>query len=234
MRFPSPSSRLPAAVSRIAALSLAILSATGLSGQQASQERDLKTVLETGEVVSKSVTIPRSYALVVGIGPYGKLPEDSWLNYAERDADAIYRILISPEGGNFRAENVHRLDRRTTRRLENLTRDEFEVSGCLRSAQPGRPRAHLLCRSRLRRQRQGRAYLALRTILTRTPSRPPAIRWIGSARSSARSIRSVKDKILLTDACHSGRDYASGGLEGENNEAINKLAARSCRPRCSC
>lgn len=55
------------------------------------------------------VRIPRSYALIVGIGAYPGLPEDVRLRYAERDAEAIYSILISPEGGNFRAENVHRL-----------------------------------------------------------------------------------------------------------------------------
>ena len=29
------------------------------------------------------------------------------MKYAERDAQSIYTILISPEGGNFKAENVH-------------------------------------------------------------------------------------------------------------------------------
>ena len=54
-------------------------------------------------------SIPRSYALVVGIGKYQKLPESGQLQFPERDAESIYSVLISPEGGNFRAENVHRL-----------------------------------------------------------------------------------------------------------------------------
>ncbi len=53
--------------------------------------------------------IPRSYALVIGISRYPNLEQKWQLNFSERDAEGIYTILISPEGGNFRAENVHRL-----------------------------------------------------------------------------------------------------------------------------
>ena len=53
--------------------------------------------------------MPRGYALIVGIASYKNLPAKAQLEFSERDADAIYSILISPEGGNFRAENVHRL-----------------------------------------------------------------------------------------------------------------------------
>ena len=53
--------------------------------------------------------MPRGYALIVGIANYKNLPSKAQLEFSERDADAIYSILISPEGGNFRAENVHRL-----------------------------------------------------------------------------------------------------------------------------
>src|SRR6185437_814184 len=56
-----------------------------------------------------ATSIPRGYALIVGIANYKNLPAQSQLAYSERDADSIYSILISPEGGNFRAENVHRL-----------------------------------------------------------------------------------------------------------------------------
>jgi len=56
-----------------------------------------------------AVTIPRSYALIIGIAQYQNIPADRQLQFSERDADAIYWILINPEGGNFRAENVHRL-----------------------------------------------------------------------------------------------------------------------------
>jgi tetratricopeptide (TPR) repeat protein len=53
--------------------------------------------------------IPRSYALVIGIAKYRNLTREQQLEYSERDAEAIYSTLISPEGGNFKAENVHKL-----------------------------------------------------------------------------------------------------------------------------
>ena len=46
---------------------------------------------------------------MVGIARYQSIPDKLQLQFAERDAEAIYSILISPEGGNFRAENVHKL-----------------------------------------------------------------------------------------------------------------------------
>src|SRR3989440_12438550 len=57
----------------------------------------------------QAVRIPRSYALVVGIANYQNLAAPQQLQFPERDAEAIYSILISTEGGNFRAENVHKL-----------------------------------------------------------------------------------------------------------------------------
>src|SRR5512143_2341167 len=93
---------------------------------QKPQQRDLK--YETGAEAAKpakppaSVVIPRSYALVVGIAKYQNLSDKDQLQFSERDAEAIYSILISPEGGNFHAENVHRLiGQRAT--LANLRRE---------------------------------------------------------------------------------------------------------------
>jgi uncharacterized caspase-like protein len=94
-----------------------------------SKERDLK--MERDEPVlpppaaAAKPSIPRSYALVVGISKYDKLPESGQLQFPERDAESVYSVLISPEGGNFRAENVHRLiGARAT--LANLRREVEE------------------------------------------------------------------------------------------------------------
>src|SRR5262249_58068880 len=57
----------------------------------------------------QALRIPRSYALVVGIANYQNLTAAQQLQFPERDAESIYSILISTEGGNFRAENVHKL-----------------------------------------------------------------------------------------------------------------------------
>jgi tetratricopeptide (TPR) repeat protein len=72
------------------------------------QQRDLK--VETIDTTPASTfAIPHSYAVVVGISRYPKLESRMQLHFAERDAQAIYSILISPEGGNFKAENVRLL-----------------------------------------------------------------------------------------------------------------------------
>jgi tetratricopeptide (TPR) repeat protein len=77
---------------------------------QQDQNRDLNfkknTTRQPGEV---TVKIPRSYALIVGISKYRNLPAEAQLEYPDRDAEAIYTVLISAEGGQFPAENVHKL-----------------------------------------------------------------------------------------------------------------------------
>jgi uncharacterized caspase-like protein len=41
----------------------------------------------------------KTYALIVGISQYQKLPRDLWLQYPDADADAFARFLASPRGG---------------------------------------------------------------------------------------------------------------------------------------
>ncbi|MBL8217526.1 MAG: tetratricopeptide repeat protein [Bryobacterales bacterium] len=75
-----------------------------LPGQVAS--RDI--VLED-RYVKQPVALPRAYALVVGVSDYKNLPPKQDLRFAERDAEAIYNVLISPEGGNLDFQNVRKL-----------------------------------------------------------------------------------------------------------------------------
>jgi tetratricopeptide (TPR) repeat protein len=90
--------------------------------QAAPDSRDLKPV-QTKQAAA--VTIPRSYALVVGISAYKNLPKSAQLEFPNRDAEDIYAALISPEGGQFPAENVHKLiNERAT--VDNI-RHELEV-----------------------------------------------------------------------------------------------------------
>jgi tetratricopeptide (TPR) repeat protein len=78
--------------------------------QQQDQNRDLKFKKEGAAPTGQTtVHIPRSYALVVGISHYKNLPKDAQLQYPNVDAESIYTVLISPEGGQFPAENVHKL-----------------------------------------------------------------------------------------------------------------------------
>ena len=74
------------------------------------QHRDLTFKREgPAPAATTTVQIPRSYALVIGISKYKNLPQDAQLQYPDMDAESIYTVLISPEGGQFPAENVHKL-----------------------------------------------------------------------------------------------------------------------------
>src|SRR3954469_20785410 len=66
------------------------------------QQRDL-TIERLGTEITppKTVTIPRSYAVIVGIAKYKNLTAKQQLQFPERDAQAIKTILINPEGGSF-------------------------------------------------------------------------------------------------------------------------------------
>src|ERR1700749_4577844 len=72
-------------------------------------ERDLKFDNGQTKPPSAGVTVPRSYALVVGISQYKNLPPEGQLKFPERDAASIYTVLISAEGGQFEPANVHKL-----------------------------------------------------------------------------------------------------------------------------
>lgn len=77
---------------------------------QPDQNRDLKFKKEGNAPAGQTtVQIPRSYALVVGISHYKNLPKEAQLQYPNLDAESMYTVLISPEGGQFPAENVHKL-----------------------------------------------------------------------------------------------------------------------------
>jgi hypothetical protein len=89
---------------------IAMVLAAALGAQQkksAPQKRDLYT--EEAKPPAPRPSIPRSYALVVGISNYQNLKAEQQLRYAQRDAESMFSILISTEGGNFPAENVHLL-----------------------------------------------------------------------------------------------------------------------------
>ena len=184
---------------------LLILAAAALAqtpAQPPKQQRDLKFESEVtrppeADAAAKPVTIPRSYALVIGVANYANLPESAQLHFSERDAEAIYSILISPEGGNFRAENVRKLiGARAT--LENIRR---ELEQWLPSVTADDDRV-LIYFAGHGFVHQGRGYLAPYDI---HPDRISATGYpmdrLGQVFGS--SIKG-KWKVLLTDSCHSG------------------------------
>ena len=49
---------------------------------------------------------PQTYALIVGVSKYQRLPEEQQLLFAHSDADLFYRHLRSPSGGSVPNENI--------------------------------------------------------------------------------------------------------------------------------
>jgi tetratricopeptide (TPR) repeat protein len=113
-------------VSLCAALLAVVCSAQNPSPQ--SQHRDLEAVpdasVKSAVTTPPKVTIPRSYALVIGISHYQNLPPEAQLKYPDRDASSIYTVLISQQGGQFPPENVHVL-KDSDATLKNIT-DQLE------------------------------------------------------------------------------------------------------------
>ena len=86
---------------------LAIFLALLLAQQPTETKRDLR--FDPKSDTPTSIAIPHSYALVIGISHYAKLPPEGQLEFPQRDAEAMYTTLISAEGGQFPPENVHKL-----------------------------------------------------------------------------------------------------------------------------
>ncbi|MGE5487532.1 MAG: tetratricopeptide repeat protein [bacterium] len=172
--------------------------------------RDLRLEKDTPPAaIPAAPTIPRSYALVVGIGAYKNLPENLQLRYSERDAEAIYSVLISAEGGNFPAENVRRLvGPKAT--LANLRR---ELEEWLPSVAGDDDRV-LIYFAGHGFIYQGKGYLAPWDFdAADIPGTGYPMDRLGTVIGS--KVR-AKWKVLLTDSCH------SGAITPEENAQLNR------------
>src|SRR5258708_4385482 len=182
---------------RIASL---VFLATGLVAQQKGQApakaRDLKYE-ENNTAPAPSVDVPRGYALIVAVANYKNLPAKAQLEFSERDADAIYSILISPEGGNFRAENVHQL----TGAQATLASVKREMETWLPSVAKAEDRGVIYFAGHGFIS-GGHGYLAPYDL---DPNNIPGTGYpMDTLGQVAGSRIKAKWKVLLTDACHSG------------------------------
>ena len=183
------------------------------SAQPQKKARDLKYEKDPEPITpaSTGVSIPRSYALIIGVGDYKNLPLSAKLEFAERDAESIYSVLISPEGGNFRAENVRKLTgSRAT--LANLKK---EIDGWLPSvAKPDDRVLVYFAGHGFVDPKSGRAYLAPHDL------DPKNIAGTGYSMEQLGLVIGskvqAKWKVLLTDSCH------SGAISPEQGEVVNK------------
>ena len=143
------------------------------------------------------MTIPRSYALVIGIAKYKNLPDSAQLAYPNRDAQDIYTTLISAEGGQFPAENVHELiDEKAT--IANI-RHELEVWLPSVTKDDDRVLIYFAGHGFVSR---GEAYLASYDIDLHNIANT-AYPMTALGQDIGGKIKG-KWKVLITDACHSG------------------------------
>ena len=181
----------------------------------AQQQRDLK--VEKIEEPStpappKAVAIPRSYALIVGIAKYQNLPPNLQLNFSERDAEAVYSILISPEGGNFKAENVHKL----VGPKATLAAVKREIEVWLPSVAKEDDRV-LIYFAGHGFVYQGQGYLATYDFdMKNIAGTGYPMAALGKTMGS---VIQAKNKVLLTDSCH------SGAISPEDSASLNRTLA---------
>ena len=191
-------------------------------------EKDAPPATVSGQ--PQPVHIPRSYALVVGIANYQNLPAAKQLQFPERDAEAVYSILISTEGGNFHAENVHKL----VGAKATLAALRHELEEWLPAVTKDDDRV-LIYFAGHGFVSGGKAYLAPYDIdLNNIVSTAYPMDTLG--RDIGVKIKG-KWKVLLTDSCHSGAINPDADVQlingtlGNLNKSLFSLTASRDRER---
>jgi tetratricopeptide (TPR) repeat protein len=168
------------------------------TGQSKPADRDLVFQPDEPSVAVAGTPIPRGYALVIGISRYQHLDESRQLQFPESDAESIYRVLISQEGGAFPAENV-RLLKGSQATLANIRRELEEWLPSV--AQPADRVVVFFAGHGL--VKDGRGYFAPWDV---DPENLAATGYPMNALGDVLANRVKANwKVLLTDACHSGK-----------------------------
>lgn len=182
---------------------VALIFAISLAAQDAAppapgKARDLVTTrLDAIDAPAKGkAAIPRSYALVIGVSQYQHLSPKEQLLYPAEDAEAVYSVLISREGGNFGAENVHKL----TGAKATLANIRRELETWLPSVAKDDDRV-LVYFAGHGFVYQGKVFLAPSDFdKTNIAGTGYSTDELGAAFGKIKG----KWKVLLTDSCHSG------------------------------
>lgn len=184
---------------------MALSTALGAQAPPGDRKRDLNVEKESANIPTNvpakaAPAIPRSYAVVIGISQYQNLASNQQLHFAEADADMIYSILISPEGGNFRAENVHKL----TGAKATRSAMKHELEEWLPSVVKDDDRVLIYFAGHgfiFPQTGNGAAYLApYDIVLANADSTGYPMDTLGQVVGHLKA----KWKVLLTDSCHSG------------------------------
>ena len=142
--------------------------------------------------------VPRGYALIVGISNYQNLDESKQLRFPESDAEQMYRVLINNNGGAFPAENVHFL-KGAQATLANIKQ---ELEGWLPSVAQPSDRVVVYFAGHGFVQ-NGKGFLAPYDV---DPNRLDGTAYPMSTLGDVIANKiGAGWKVLLTDACHSGK-----------------------------
>ncbi len=190
-------------------------SPVGASQLSQDQNRGLKFKSEAPRKAGKvTVNIPQSYALVIGIAHYKNLPASEQLKYPDRDAESIYTVLISPEGGQFPPDHVHKL----INSQATLANIRYQLETWLPKVTKPDDRV-LIYFAGHGFISKGVAYLAPYNLdVSNIPNTALPMDELG--KDIGGRIKG-KWKVLLTDACHSGAITPEDNLTGVNHQLIH-------------
>jgi tetratricopeptide (TPR) repeat protein len=164
-------------------------------------------------VASRIAAVPRGYAVVIGVAKYEKLAPEDNLTFPESDADAIRQVLISKQGGAFPDANVKLLVGRNAT-LQNI-RQALEEWLPSHVQEQDRALVYFAGHGFVK---AGKGYLAPWDV---DPANPDTTGYPMESVGNDLAHLKAKWKVLLVDACHSGRIVG-----GSTDEAVNSELAQ--------
>jgi tetratricopeptide (TPR) repeat protein len=177
-------------------------------------KRDLEIQQVPATTIAKRLAaVPRGYAVVIGVAKYEKLAPGDNLTFPESDASSIRQVLISKQGGAFPDANVKLLVGKDAT-LENV-RQALEVWLPSQVQEQDRALVYFAGHGFVK---AGKGYLAPWDV---DPANPDTTGY--PMDSVGRDLQHLKAKwkVLLVDACHSGRIVG-----GSTDEAVNTQLAQ--------
>ena len=183
---------------RRSGLAAALALGCAFTNAQEVRDRAIRFKAATVEELQKPVVVPRGYAVVIGVGKYPHLPPDKQLDYAESDAEAVARVLLSGEGGNIQPENMRKLTGRDATRA----RIEETLEKWLPAVAKSEDRVIVYFSGHGIVTPSGGMLAPHDFDLRRTAETGYPMQRLGEV--LANRVK-AQWKVLLTDACHSGK-----------------------------
>ena len=198
----------------LVAISLAAGFSAGAQQPDNLGKRDLEIQsLPAKPAVSHPLAVPRGYAVVIGVAKYERLAPEDDLSFPESDADSIRQVLISKQGGAFPDANVKLFVGRAAT-LENI-RQALEEWLPSQVQEQDRALVYFAGHGFVK---GGKGYLAPWDV---DPASPDTTGYPMDMVGKDLQNLKAKWKVLLVDACHSGKIVG-----GSTDEAVNTQLAQ--------